>query len=359
MIKVLMCGNHPSNKGGMTSVISQLRGYSWEKEDIRMKFIPTFYPGGPVTKLVYFGISYLRVFLALLIYRPDIVHMHMSYKGSFHRKYLIHTLCRCFGVKDTIHLHGSEFEEWYQKSGKSLKKKVRKLLRESELLFVLGDRWESVVKNIEITANTVVLNNAVPIPETVVKWNEKELRVLYMGVLIPRKGIDVLLQSLDILKRTGCIGNMRLSIAGTGEEEGKLKEHCSERGLEDIVAFHGWITGSRKRDLIMESQIAVLPSYHEGLPISVLEYISYGMPVVATRVGDMEAAVKDGVNGFLVEPGNAEALADKLAEAADRGTFMYMSEQSRRLAKEKFSEEKFFEAVIRCYRGLARSGDEG
>lgn len=53
MIKVLMIGNHPSNKGGMTSVINQIREHDWEKENVNMYFIPTFMPGNPIKKTLF------------------------------------------------------------------------------------------------------------------------------------------------------------------------------------------------------------------------------------------------------------------------------------------------------------------
>lgn len=352
-MKVLMCGNHPSNKGGMTSVISQIRSYDWEKKNIKMKFIPTFYPGNPVIKSLYFMQSYIRILVFMIFWRPDIVHMHMSYKGSFHRKFLIHRLCRLFGIKDIIHLHGSEFEKWYGEVNVQTKEKIRTLLRESGAFFVLGEHWKKVVETIEPSVNAVILHNAVLIPEDMVKWNNDRCQVLYMGVLIPRKGVDILLEAFSRLKKDGKLGKLCLAIAGTGPEEDALKAYCRENGLEDIVSFRGWKSGSEKAELVRESQIAVMPSYNEGLPIAVLEEISYGMPVIATDVGDMASAVRNGVNGYLISPGQPEKLAEKLGEAAEEECFIKMSQASRELAEHEFSQELFFNIIIDNYKKLS------
>lgn len=354
MIRVLMCGNHPSNKGGMTSVISQIRSYDWKKKSIKMKFIPTFYPGNTIIKSLYFMLSYIRIFIVMLFWKPDIVHMHMSYKGSFHRKFLIHKLCRLFGVKDIIHLHGSEFEKWYVEVNGKTKEKIRLLLKESGVFFVLGEYWKNVVETIEPSVNAVILHNAVPIPEDMVKWDNDRCQVLYMGVLIPRKGVDILLKAFSRLKQQGKLGKLRLAIAGTGSEEAALKTYCHENGLKDIVSFYGWKSGKEKAEMIRTSQIAVMPSYNEGLPIAVLEEISYGMPVVATDVGDMASAVRDGVNGYLISPGQEEALAEKLAKTAEKECFSRMSQASRKLAEREYSQDIFFDKILDNYIKLSR-----
>lgn len=349
MIKVLMCGNHPSNKGGMTSVISQIMSYDWENKGIKMKFIPTFYPANNIVKAGYFGIAYFKMVFSMLIYKPDIVHMHMSYKGSFKRKYLIHKLCSFFNVKDIIHLHGSEFEKWVYEVDEKTRQKIKILLKECDVFLVLGKRWENAVKKMEPHVKTWIVMNAVPLPDYVVQWNQKRCQILYMGVLIPRKGLIHLFEAFLKLKQSGKLSGMCLAIAGSGENEEELKAFCRQHGLEDEVRFYGWINGETKIKLMRESQIAVLPSYNEGLPISILESISYGMPVIATDVGDMAAAVKDGVNGYLIQPGNVEQIAEKLELLNNQKMFEKMSKESRILAEQNFSEDKLFKSIQDCY----------
>lgn len=349
MIKVLMCGNHPSNKGGMTSVISQLRAYEWEKNGIKMKFIPTFYPANNIVKAGYFGIAYLKIAFSMIVDKTDIVHMHMSYKGSFKRKYLIHRLCKFFGVKDIIHLHGSEFEKWYCEVNEKTRQKIRTLLKECDNFFVLGEKWENVIKGMEPSAKTTIVMNAVSIPECVVQWNQERCQILYMGVLIPRKGLQNLLEAILKLKQSDRLGRECFAIAGSGEDETRLKEFCRQHDLEDIVRFYGWTSGEAKIKLMRESQISILPSYNEGLPISILEAISYGMPVISTDVGDISSAVKDQINGYLVRPGDVEQLAEKLELLNNQMVFEQMSKESRILAEQYFSEDKLFETIQECY----------
>lgn len=117
-MKVLMVGNDLSVKGGITSVISQLLDYDWNRDGIQMSFIPTYVEENSVKKILFFFASYHKIKKELKYTPPDIVHIHMSYKGSFIRKLLIHKLCRRNHIPDIIHLHGSEFKKWYDSANK-------------------------------------------------------------------------------------------------------------------------------------------------------------------------------------------------------------------------------------------------
>ena len=79
-----------------------------------------------------------------------------------------------------------------------------------------------------------------------------------------------------------------------------------------MAQFVGWISGPQKHQLLSESDLYILPSYNEGLPLSILEAMSYRLPVISTPVGGTAEAVQEGVNGFLVPPGDKAALHDRL-----------------------------------------------
>jgi len=81
------------------------------------------------------------------------------------------------------------------------------------------------------------------------------------------------------------------------------------------------------------------------------------MPVIASRVGDIETAVKDGENGCLVDPGVPEQIAEKLKIVRKKDVFLKMSEKSRELAEKEFAEEKFFEKITKYYTKLCGEQD--
>ena len=105
MVKVLMVGNSKDVKGGITSVINEMKKYDWDKNDIKFKFIPTFNAGNNISKILYFVIAYIKIFFNFVFNKPNILHIHMSHKGSFKRAYYITKLANIFKIKIIIHLH--------------------------------------------------------------------------------------------------------------------------------------------------------------------------------------------------------------------------------------------------------------
>ena len=97
----------------------------------------------------------------------------------------------------------------------------------------------------------------------------------------------------------------------------------------------------------------ILPSANEGTPVSAIEALAGGRPVVATDVGGVPDVVRDGVDGFLVEPGDVDALADRLAElAADPELRRRMGEAGSASVRERYSVERLLDDVDRLYRSL-------
>lgn len=349
-IKVLMLGNHQSVKGGITSVIQQLLSYDWDSAGVEMNFIPTYIEASVIKKALYYIDAYKNIKKIIKTNKPDIVYIHMSYRGSFYRKYAIHKLCKMNGIPDIIHLHGSEFQKWYNESNGRTQNRIRTMLKECSAFIVLGEKWNAVINSIEPRTNTIVVSNTVHIPNYTVKWNDTKFQILFLGVLIKRKGVEDLIRAVSLLKENKKLGNLHFVIAGTGAEEEYLKKVANEKQVEQWIEFAGWTDGATKEKYLKESQVLVLPSYDEGLPIAVLEAISYGLPIIATDVGDVAAAVKNGQNGFLIQPGDIQELSEKIVWlSSDKDSYTKMSDESKKIACEEFSDEKYFEKIKNCY----------
>ena len=186
-----MVGNDPSVKGGMTSVIVQLLSYDWDAHGIHMSFIPTYIEGNPVRKVLFFAKSLLHIRKQLKRFnphRPDVVHIHMSYRGSFVRARIIHQMCKCANVPDIVHMHGSEFSKWFSSCREKKQRQIREFLSEVNRVIVLGDSWKKRIQSIEPDTTIQVVHNSVKIPELdkINQWNNTTFQVLYMGVLIKR-----------------------------------------------------------------------------------------------------------------------------------------------------------------------------
>ena len=135
------------------------------------------------------------------------------------------------------------------------------------------------------------------------------LQIAFLGRLSPEKGIVDLIKSIIPLQ-----GKIRLSIIGGGVQEPELKQMIADNQLEEVVSLYGYMAwGEKLLEILRKQHLFVLPSYSEGLPTAIIEAMSCGLPVIATRVGGIPEIVKDNVNGFLYEAGNVGELTECIA----------------------------------------------
>lgn len=136
--------------------------------------------------------------------------------------------------------------------------------------------------------------------------------ILYLGRLKAYKSIDVLLKAFQILKQR--IAGAKLIIAGSGEEEDKLKKISRDLGLERDVEFKGWVSEDEKVSLMQRAWVFVNPSLIEGWGITTVEANACGTPIVAADVPGLRDSVQNPHTGYLVKHGDAPAFAEKIAE---------------------------------------------
>lgn len=167
--------------------------------------------------------------------------------------------------------------------------------------------------------------------------------------LVPIKALDLLIQAMDILHAE--IPDLRLEIAGAGPEQVVLENLVLSRGLSDCVRFLGW-----QRDLrqVMKRWTTfVLCSFDEGMPLSVLEAMACGLPVVATAVGGIPELLENEKTGLLVPPGNSSALASALRKILlnpNQQQIMGIAAQHR--VRACFSKDRMVKQISEIYREL-------
>ena len=118
---------------------------------------------------------------------------------------------------------------------------------------------------------------------------------------------------LDVIERMKekISGKIVFNFGGNGEIE-KFKKTMKDKNLAEIVNYIGWISGDDKINHLSKADAFILPSYNEGLPISILEAMTYGLPIISTNVGGIPELIKDKVNGLIIEPGNHNQLEESL-----------------------------------------------
>lgn len=132
-------------------------------------------------------------------------------------------------------------------------------------------------------------------------------RLLFTGRLARVKGVPVVLAALARLRAR--YPDIELSLAGDGPDRATLEAEARRLGVADRVRFLGYQSSDQVRSLLQDTDVFVLPSFAEGVPVVLMEAMASGVPVVATRVAGVAELVEDGVSGFVVPPGDVDALA--------------------------------------------------
>lgn len=347
-IKVLICGSDRSVKGGISTVIDQLMDHDWG-DRLQFSYLATHISGNAVKKSLFFLRAYRKLQKLLKKDAFDIAHIHMSYKGSFYRKYLVAKTCKKNNKKVILHLHGSEFKDFYNNGNAKRKRQISELLTAVDAVVALGNQWRDFVVSIAPQANVQVIHNAVSIPNIEEKVIQQKRTFLFMGTLIQRKGVIDLIHATKQMLDAG-VKNFKVLIAGTGEEEANLKAYAEQNMLTDYVDFLGWVDKENKSELLRKSDVLVLPSYNEGLPMAILEAMSYGLPIISTTVGSIAEAVKEGKNGHLVTPGDIDTMAEHMKNYVENGdVWLAHSAASREIAQNVFSDSIFFEKLSKIF----------
>jgi glycosyltransferase involved in cell wall biosynthesis len=294
-------------KGGVAFVLSE-----YEKLLPKAYFLSTSVSYNKLIKVFVLFKALLR-FIFLLIFHSNIkiIHIHVSSYRSFNRKYIFFRLAELFNKKIVCHIHGGSFHLFYEGSSLKVKNRIHYFIENADCIICLSKKWEKYFLKQFNLKKILVVPNIISEPKlnSLLYRNNERVTFLFLGLIDYNKGIWLLLETIKQF-REHLLGKAVFKIGGNGKTD-ELKRLIKEYKLEDLVTFQGWVSGNLKQKLLNESDIYILPSYNEGLPISILEAMSYGLPILATNVGGIPEIV-DLNNGIIIEPGNMEQLRDAI-----------------------------------------------
>jgi glycosyltransferase involved in cell wall biosynthesis len=306
--KVLMIGVSYKNnaRGGMASVIQY---YSKYFETLR--YISSWKNSNNLIKLCYAISAYIETFFTLLFDRKiKIVHIHTAATNSFLRKVYFINLGKFFHKKIITHIHGGEFKNFF--GAYKNKEEIIHNINKADKLIVLSSSWREWFFSIGIIKDKIViLNNIVEYPSRVDNYTSSKIKLIYLGVLRPQKGIFDVLQTLS--KNKEYYRNKITLRIGGAENEENLLAYITDNDLAEFVIFEGWVNETEKVELLNWADILILPSYAEGLPVSILEAMSYGCAIIASSVGGIPEIIHNNKNGLLVTPGDQDAIHNAIS----------------------------------------------
>src|SRR5262245_17791217 len=302
-LRLLMLGAAPETRGSIAAVVEACRAHGLFRR-WPIDYIAT-HGDGTLAQRIRLTWNAMRGFGETLARERRVaVHLHTAANGNFWRDlpYMLATIAA--GRPLFLQLHGAGFERFYDRCDSPARATIRFVLDRAAAVIVATDSRRSWVRSVCRNAHAVTLPNPVEAVQTAGAPQQRNM-ILFLGKLKQSKGIFDLLQAVAVV-RAG-LPDVRLVCAGDGERIA-VARYAEQLGIADAVKFTGWVGPSGKRALLENAAVFALPSYDEALPVSLLEAMGAGVPVIASPVGGVHEVVVDGVTGFLVAPGDTHTL---------------------------------------------------
>ena len=308
----MLTGGGISNRsGGVGTMMAALRN-EWGTA-VSTRVIDTRGRGGAARGALFFVWVLLQFVTAG---RVDLVHLHMTTRGSMVRKCVLLVLCSVMRRPAIVHMHGADFETFFTGMRPVWRRLLSAVLHRAAHVVVLGEGWRRfLVERVGVDgARVSVVRNGAGLPRARVEGRSGVTHVLFLGRLGDRKGVPELMAALGsapLLQRA-----WRATLAGDGDlaRFAVLAERC---GIAGRVVMPGWVDREAAAALLGGADVLVLPSFDEALPMAVVEALAHGVAVVATPVGVVGELLHDGVDALLVAPGDVAALSRALVRLID------------------------------------------
>lgn len=302
--RVLVLGPAPGTAGGIGTMMGHLRATISERSVLMFRDA-----GSTGERRLW---SFVQAVAWVIARRNtyDVAHINLSSNGSCYRKIILSWGVRLARRPYLVHLHGSEFREFYARSSPIIQKLTQGMMKNASRVLVLGRTWRSFVTE-EIGCSSdvaVILPNAVPGPPELPDRTTISGNILFTGRIGKRKGIPELLEAVRDLPEAA---NWSLALAGdvTDDEVQSMLERAPAR-----VTPLGWLSQAELRDVLGSSSIFVLPSHAEGLPLSLLDAMAWGLAPIVTEAGSIGDVVVDREDSLLIKAGSISSIRAALIE---------------------------------------------
>lgn len=282
--------------------------------------------------------------------KDAVIHYNMPLmKGAIIRDYLLIKVAQELNMPIVLHIHGGNYikernRPWY------IQKLLKNIFSWSKHIVVLGDEEKTILEEDFALKNVISLPNCIDLSTAKVfsrDLNKEILDILYLGRIEPNKGIDYIFDACNALKEKGV--NFHLHFAGKEEIEGQYVPRFKEV-LGNNFTFHGIVSGEKKTEVLKICDIFLLPSFYEGLPMSLLETMSFGQVPVVTPVGSIPTVVTDKTNGLFINIKNTADIVEAIERlVADKEFSATLSQKAKETIVEKFDDRKYIGQLNELY----------
>ncbi|TYP69127.1 glycosyltransferase family 4 protein [Paenibacillus methanolicus] len=357
MEKILIVTSDLSVKGGVSSAVHSLMQEINSRKKSDIKLYSSYITTHPVLSILYSLMRIAAFFLLLYPFRYRLFYVHVCAFGSFYRKAIYVLALRMLNRPVVIHQHAADLDVFVNKN-RFNKWLARKVYEASSSIFVLSENMKAITKSVAAVEEIHIIKNPVQVPAHNKDYStaDQKIRLLFLGEVGQRKGIFDLIQAVaDMTEEQR--DRIQLDIGGNKELD-KLREMIKANRLEETCIVHGWVTGEQKNQLLKEASVFLLPSYFEGVPIAILEAMSYGLPVISTNIAGIPEVVKHRYNGHIIEPGDIQALRSSIVYFLEHSeNLQVFGENSRKIVEEH--DVRLIANHILSLFGRITSGSEG
>jgi glycosyltransferase involved in cell wall biosynthesis len=341
--RLVMFGAAPETRGSIAAVVECYRAHGLFKH-WPIEYLATHGGGGAVRSGA-LALDALRRFALVLASHGRVpVHLHLSGRAAPRRDAAFIAAALAARCPLIVQLHGGGFEQGHGNRLEAL------LFEQAACVIVACESVRAWVRSVARNAHVICLPPPVAGAEAPPPMAGRPDLVLFLGRLDPAKGIVDLLEAVAGLRAS--VPEVRLVCAGDGDRIGVARA-ADSLGIADAVKFTGWVGPSGKRALLEAAAVVALPSYREGLPLSLLEAMAAGVPVVASAVGGVPEALVDGVGGYLIAPGDKASLERHLRRLLlDRELGARLGSAARESARVRFAPERALARLDEIYAGV-------
>lgn len=290
---------------------------------------------GTLYQLFYFQEALL---LANYLVQHNIEHLHNHFGDSSGMVTMLAS--KLSNVGYSITFHGPHI--FFEPTLLALREKVKyakfivcisNYCKSQMMLFSDSEDWHKL----KIVHCGIDLNSYTIAPQQE-KQPDRPVKLLYVGRLAAEKGVPVLLRSLIALKNEGY--QFHLTLLGDGPERTALEAEVKTHGLDQMVQFGGFASQETVRATLQASDVFVLPSFAEGVPVSLMEAMACGVPVIGTNVGGVTELIEHGVSGLVVAPSDEVALKKAISDYLENPALRQSVKQAaRKVVESQFNLE--------------------
>jgi glycosyltransferase involved in cell wall biosynthesis len=346
--QVLMLGPAPSAHGGIASVERLLLAHA--PSNVKIQFIPTMVDGSRWVKLTAFVQGVLGARRAARGCRTPIIHVHFASNASLLRKLLIQRAVRDAHQHWVLHAHGGDFNGFFRAQPRPIRAAIVRFFRTANTFVVLSEQWRRfysqecgvAMDRISVLRNPVALPVRLPPREA-----ETPVRFVFLGSMDERKGAFRVIEAFSVLEPKHR-ANARLIVAGNGNID-RARRLAAERNVATQVDVRPWLSAEARDELLAAASVYVLPSLNEGLPMGLLEAMSWGLPVIASPVGGIPEVVRHGRDGLLIDPNNIEQISEAMRALIEQPRMRHQMGLSARVAVEPLSIHHYWSSLSEIY----------